>query len=57
MILKSLLCAEDVLVKKRMFEWAAEVALSSKAAPEITSEIYRQHGDALFEKRAYDQAI
>eukprot|EP00435_Cladocopium_sp_Y103_P060326 s1285_g22.t1 len=47
----------DVLVKKRMFEWAAEVALTSKAAPEVTAEIYRQHGDALFEKRAYDQAL
>eukprot|EP00913_Durusdinium_trenchii_P026703 g25052.t2 len=47
----------DVLVKKRMFEWAAEVALTSNGAPEVTAEIYRQHGDALFEKRAYDQAL
>eukprot|EP00439_Symbiodinium_sp_Y106_P072239 s538_g13.t1 len=47
----------DVLVRKRMFEWAAEVALSCNAAPEVTADIYRQHGDALFEKRAYDQAL
>eukprot|EP00930_Biecheleria_cincta_P012720 TRINITY_DN11700_c0_g1_i1.p1 TRINITY_DN11700_c0_g1~~TRINITY_DN11700_c0_g1_i1.p1 ORF type:complete len:963 (-),score=174.62 TRINITY_DN11700_c0_g1_i1:574-3081(-) len=47
----------DTLVKKRMFEWAAEVALKSDAAPEVVSDIYRQHGDALFEKRAYDQAL
>eukprot|EP00440_Ansanella_granifera_P064033 gb/GFBE01069423.1/.p1 GENE.gb/GFBE01069423.1/~~gb/GFBE01069423.1/.p1 ORF type:complete len:731 (+),score=200.95 gb/GFBE01069423.1/:1-2193(+) len=47
----------DILIKKRMFEWAAEVALKSDAAPEVTADIYRQHGDALFEKRAYDQAL
>ncbi|CAE7683870.1 VPS11, partial [Symbiodinium pilosum] len=47
----------DVLVQKRMFEWAAEVALSCNAAPEVTADLYRQHGDALFEKRAYDQAL
>lgn len=47
----------DVLVKKRMFEWAAEVALKNVAPAEVTADIYRQHGDALFEKRAYDQAL
>mmetsp|Transcript_68179 Transcript_68179/g.134654 ORF Transcript_68179/g.134654 Transcript_68179/m.134654 type:complete len:952 (-) Transcript_68179:67-2922(-) len=47
----------DILVKKRMFEWAAETALRGGAAPSAAAEIYRQHGDALFEKRAYDQAL
>lgn len=47
----------DILVKKRMFEWAAEIALQGGAPAEATAEIYRQHGDALFEKRAYDQAL
>lgn len=27
-----------------------------KPLAQVTAEIYRQHGDALFEKRAYDQA-
>eukprot|EP00928_Gymnodinium_smaydae_P015516 TRINITY_DN15739_c0_g1_i3.p1 TRINITY_DN15739_c0_g1~~TRINITY_DN15739_c0_g1_i3.p1 ORF type:complete len:767 (-),score=132.22 TRINITY_DN15739_c0_g1_i3:64-2364(-) len=47
----------DVLVKKRMFEWAAEVGLRAGAPTETICDIYRQHGDALFEKRAYDQAL
>lgn len=47
----------DILVKKRMFEWAAEVGLQGAAAPETIADIYRQHGDALFEKRGYDQAL
>jgi len=47
----------DILVKKRMFEWAAEIAVKGGAAPETTADIYRRHGDALFEKRAYDQAL
>mmetsp|Transcript_806 Transcript_806/g.1205 ORF Transcript_806/g.1205 Transcript_806/m.1205 type:complete len:952 (-) Transcript_806:33-2888(-) len=47
----------DILVKKRMFEWAAEIALRSNASSENIADIYRQHGDALFEKRAYDQAL
>jgi len=47
----------DVLLKKRMFEWAAEVGLQCGAPAETICDIYRQHGDALFEKRAYDQAL
>eukprot|EP00929_Paragymnodinium_shiwhaense_P090790 TRINITY_DN50899_c0_g1_i1.p1 TRINITY_DN50899_c0_g1~~TRINITY_DN50899_c0_g1_i1.p1 ORF type:complete len:959 (+),score=317.64 TRINITY_DN50899_c0_g1_i1:203-3079(+) len=47
----------DVLIKKRMFEWAAEVGIQGGASAETICDIYRQHGDALFEKRAYDQAL
>jgi len=47
----------NILVKKRMFEWAAEIGTRSGAPAESVSDIYRQHGDALFEKRAYDQAL
>jgi len=47
----------DILVKKRMFEWASEVARLGEAPSQARAEIYRQHGDALFEKRAYDQAL
>mmetsp|Transcript_49382 Transcript_49382/g.147482 ORF Transcript_49382/g.147482 Transcript_49382/m.147482 type:complete len:934 (+) Transcript_49382:102-2903(+) len=47
----------DILVKKRMFEWAADIARLGDAPAETRAEIYRQHGDALFEKRAYDQAL
>ncbi|CAK0852134.1 unnamed protein product, partial [Prorocentrum cordatum] len=47
----------DILLKKRMFEWAAEVAIQGGSPGETVADIYRQHGDALFEKRAYDQAL
>lgn len=47
----------EILVQKRMFEWAAEIALQGGAPPETTAEIYRMHGDSFFEKRAYDQAL
>lgn len=47
----------DSLVKKRFFDWAAKVAQRNGASSEERSEIYRQHGDALFEKRAYDHAL
>ena len=35
-----------------ILEWS----FVSMTSPQVTAEIYRQHGDALFEKRAYDQA-
>lgn len=54
---KSLTEQLDILVKKRMFEWAAEIALQGGAPPETTADIYRMHGDSFFEKRAYDQAL
>lgn len=47
----------DILVKKRMFEWAAEIGLTNGATPESIADIHKLHGDALFEKRAYDQAL
>mmetsp|Transcript_40965 Transcript_40965/g.92105 ORF Transcript_40965/g.92105 Transcript_40965/m.92105 type:complete len:934 (+) Transcript_40965:110-2911(+) len=47
----------DILVKKRMFEWAEQIGLHGGASAELSADIYRQHGDALFEKRAYDQAL
>lgn len=46
-----------ILVSKRMFEWAASIALQRGAPGEATADIYKQHGDALFTKRAYDQAL
>lgn len=47
----------DILLKKRQFEWAAEVALQCGASGETVADIYRQHGENLFEKRNYDQAL
>lgn len=47
----------DILLKKRMFEWAADIGLREGSPSETIADIYRQHGDALFEKRAYDQAL
>lgn len=47
----------DILVKKRMFEWAAELAVQGGASPKASAEIYKEHGDALFGKRAHDQAL
>jgi hypothetical protein len=47
----------EILIGKNMFEWAAELALRNGAPAEKVAEIYRQHGDRQFEKRAYDQAL
>jgi len=47
----------EILVNRRMFEWAAEIGLQGGEPAEGVAEIYRLHGDALFEKRAYDQAL
>ena len=43
--------APDVRPSGAIVHW-----LIRGGASEVTAEIYRQHGDALFEKRAYDQA-
>ena len=47
----------QILLKKRMFEWAAEIAIRGGYGREATADIYRQHGDSLYEKRAYDSAL
>eukprot|EP00971_Amphidinium_carterae_P244792 4860267-Amphidinium_carterae.1 len=46
-----------ILVNERMFEWAAAVGLRDSASSETVADIYRQHGDALFDKQSYDQAL
>ncbi|CEM18634.1 unnamed protein product [Vitrella brassicaformis CCMP3155] len=47
----------DILVKKRLFEWATEVALREHQPREVLQEVHRLHGDWLYDKRAFDQAI
>ncbi|CAD7958779.1 unnamed protein product [Amoebophrya sp. A25] len=50
----------DVLLKKRMFDWAAILVKDvqqQEVGPASMCEIYRLHGDALFEKRMYEQAL
>ena len=52
----------ELLIKKRMFDWATELA--SRELPqdsvqqrELLQHIYKLHGDALYEKKLYDNAL
>ncbi|CAD7939491.1 unnamed protein product [Amoebophrya sp. A120] len=47
----------DVLTKKRMFDWAAIVVEREQLDTATLCHVYKLHGDALYEKRLYDQAL
>ena len=47
----------QLLLRKRMFDWAAKLAERENLPAADMREICRAHGDALFEKRLYDQAL
>eukprot|EP00397_Hematodinium_sp_SG-2012_P004076 GEMP01004087.1.p1 GENE.GEMP01004087.1~~GEMP01004087.1.p1 ORF type:complete len:914 (+),score=208.06 GEMP01004087.1:66-2744(+) len=46
-----------MLQNKRMFELAAEIATRENLPKEDIANIYSLHGDLLYEKRAFDQAL
>ena len=52
----------ELLIKKRMFDWATELATrelpnESVQQRELLQHIYKLHGDALYEKKLYDNAL
>eukprot|EP00921_Rhytidocystis_pertsovi_P000597 GHVQ01001074.1.p1 GENE.GHVQ01001074.1~~GHVQ01001074.1.p1 ORF type:complete len:900 (+),score=59.45 GHVQ01001074.1:388-3087(+) len=47
----------DVLIRKRLFEWAREMATVEQQPEEILQEIYRVQADWLYDKHNYDQAV
>eukprot|EP00920_Eleutheroschizon_duboscqi_P036460 GHVT01087860.1.p1 GENE.GHVT01087860.1~~GHVT01087860.1.p1 ORF type:complete len:751 (+),score=193.58 GHVT01087860.1:297-2549(+) len=47
----------NLLIRKRLFDWAAELSIKEAQPMAVTQEVYRLHGDWLYEKKTFDQAL
>ncbi|CDJ49386.1 Vacuolar membrane protein, related [Eimeria brunetti] len=47
----------SILLRKRLFNWAAEVALQDNQPQQVLQEVYRLHGDWLYSKNMPDRAV
>lgn len=47
----------SILLRKRLFNWAAEVAIRDEQPQQVVQEVYRLHGDWLYSKNMLDKAV
>ncbi|CDJ43024.1 hypothetical protein, conserved [Eimeria tenella] len=47
----------SILLRKRLFNWAAEVAIQDHQPQQVLQEVYRLHGDWLYSKNMPDKAV
>lgn len=47
----------SILLRKRLFNWAAEVAIQDHQPQQVLQEVYRLHGDWLYSKNMPEKAV
>ncbi|RQX74789.1 putative vacuolar protein sorting 11 carboxy-terminal protein [Toxoplasma gondii CAST] len=47
----------NILLRKRLFDWAADIVIQEGQPKSTLQEVYRVHADWLYEKRALDKAL
>ncbi|CBZ53300.1 conserved hypothetical protein [Neospora caninum Liverpool] len=47
----------NILLRKRLFDWAADIVLQEGQPKSTLQEVYRVHADWLYEKRVFDKAL
>ncbi|PHJ17826.1 vacuolar protein sorting 11 carboxy-terminal protein, partial [Cystoisospora suis] len=47
----------NILLRKRLFDWAEEIVLKDRQPNSTLQEVYRLHADWLYEKRMFDKAL
>ncbi|PFH38740.1 hypothetical protein BESB_010820 [Besnoitia besnoiti] len=47
----------NILLRKRLFDWAADIVLQEGQPKSTLQEVYRVHADWLYEKRIFDKAL